>query len=175
MPSLGADQLYYVRYGPNTADPRYLYDWYGPDITSYTAGESVPGGDFDIANVELLSPDSGAVVTLPTTFTWRRRGLAGDSYGWSLFDPAGDDWWWTGDLGDVSGFTLTGLPEGATYGKEYGWDVWVFRGPDSYGSSFYYHAVTFSASAAETVMPPLGREGRLRLRGPEVMRGKGRK
>ena len=67
--------MYYVRYGPNDTDDRYLWNWYGPDITSYTAASGVAGGDFDIADVELLSPDPGATVTLPETFTWRRREL----------------------------------------------------------------------------------------------------
>jgi photosystem II stability/assembly factor-like uncharacterized protein len=143
-PSLGLDQTYYVGYGPNTTDDRYLYTWYGPDITAYTMGQSVSGGDFDIANVDMLSPAPRATVTLPATFTWQPRGIASDTYGWGLFDPSGDDTWWTDDIGAVSSFQLTGLPPGATYGHEYGWYVYVFNGPDSYGTSYYYRPVTFA-------------------------------
>lgn len=157
-PSLGPGQTYYVRYGFNATQPDYLFAWYCPDITSYTAGESIPGGDFDIANVNMLSPDPDATVTLPQTFTWQLRGLEGDTYRWGLFDPGGLDAWWTDDLGDVDSFTLTALPGGAVYGKEYGWEVWVCHGPDSCGSSFYYRPVTFAASAGAAATTPLGEE-----------------
>ncbi len=155
--SLGTDETYYVRYGPNTTDDRYVWDWYGPSFDSYTAGTRVAGGDFDIADVELLSPDPGATVTLPETFTWRRRELAGDTYRWRLFVPCGTDAWWSNDLGDVGSFTLNGLPSGAEYGKEYWWYVFVFHGPDSYGWSHYASGVTFSETAGAAVQPPLER------------------
>lgn len=41
-------------------------------------------GVFEIANIELLSPDDGAVVGLPTTFEWKSRGIAGDKYRWHI-------------------------------------------------------------------------------------------
>mgnify|MGYP001076776833 CR=1 FL=1 len=156
--SLGTGQMYYVRYGPNATDDRHLRNWYGPDITSYTMGMQMAGGDFDIADVELLSPDPGATVTLPETFTWRRRELAGDTCRWGLFDPTGTDAWWSNDLGDVGSFTVNGVPQGAVHGKEYGWNVYVFHGPDSYGSSYYAFGVTFSASAGAADQPPLERQ-----------------
>ena len=149
MPGLGGGQTYYVRYGPNSIEPWCLFAWYGPDITSYTAGTSVHGGDFDIANVSLLSPDPGATLSLPITFTWQRRGVATDTYRWVLFDPSDPSTGWiTGDLGYVDSFTLSNLPSGAEHGKEYGWYVEVYNGPDSFGASFYYHPITFSATAS---------------------------
>ena len=153
VPSLGPDQLYYVLYGPNTTDSRYLYAWYGPDITAYTEGQNMPGGDFDIANVDLLSPEPGVTVTLPATFTWEMRGIDSDTYRWGLFDPTGDDSWWTDDLGAANSFELTGLPEGASYLHEYGWHVYVFNAPDSYGSSFYYRPVTFTTGGPSNNPP----------------------
>jgi hypothetical protein len=157
--SLGAGQKYYVRYGPNQNDgPHYLYSWYGPEITSYNASESVPGGDFDIANVDLLSPAHGATVSLPVTFSWEQRGIPGDGYGVGLFDPTSDDEWWTDDLGDVDSVTMTELPQGMVYGKDYGWFMWVFHGSDGYGSSYYYRTITFSASAGEGDAPPFDGE-----------------
>jgi hypothetical protein len=144
VPSLASDEAYYVRYGPNTTDERYLSAWYGPDITAYISGQSISGGDFDIANVDMLSPNPGATVTLPTVFAWEPRGIPGDTYGWGLFEPAGDDSWWTDDIGAVDSFELTALPEGANHGIEYGWRVYVFNGPDSFGPSYYYRPVTFA-------------------------------
>jgi hypothetical protein len=149
-PSLGQDEKYYVRYGPNSVNDQYLYEWFCPDITSYTAGESAAGGDFDIANVELVSPESYDTESLPATFTWQRRGLSGDTYVWRLFYFVGNsisDDWETDDLGDVGSYTLTTLPSWAWYNEEYGWDVFVYNGSDSYGTSYYYHSVYFSTTA----------------------------
>lgn len=163
VPSLGAGQVYYVRYGPNNTAPWYLFAWYGPDITSYTAGTSVHGGDFEIVNVNLQSPAHGATLPLPVTFTWTRRSIGTDTYRWVLFDPNNPDTSWiTGDLGYVDSFTLRNLPSGAEYGKQYGWYGWyvqVYNGPDSFGVSYYYRSITFSVSASvpssETILIPL--------------------
>lgn len=148
VPTLPADFAYYVVYGPNDTDPSNIYVWYGPDITTYVAGTRVAAGDFDIANVALLSPASGATVALPATFTWQRRGLSGDTYQVIFDDPDSDDWWRTSDLGDVGSFTLSGLGEGMVYNKVYDWYLRVFRGSDSWGISYYYRRVTFRASNA---------------------------
>ncbi len=149
IPDLGAGQNYYVLFGPNGSDSRYVSFWFGPDITSYEAGTSVAGGDLDIANVSLTSPASGSTLPLPVTFTWERRTVAGDTYRWILFDPDNPAVaWFTNDLGYVGQFTLTNLPAGATYGKEYGWYLRIYHGADSYGQSFYYGGITFSAGAA---------------------------
>jgi hypothetical protein len=144
--SLGAGQIYYVRFGPNISDDRYLWDWQGSQITTYVSGTQQAGGDFDIANVSLLSPHSGAMVTLAATFSWGRRELAGDNYRWGFYDPDGSGSWWTGELGDTDSFQLESLPEGPSYGRQYLWHVYVCHGPDGCGSSFYARAVTFSAS-----------------------------
>ena len=150
--TISTGQWYEVTYGPNTTDPRYLNGWYGPDLETYTAGTSVHGGDFDIADVSLLTPPSGATVTLPTTFTWQARSITGDTYRHILFDPASDAWWWTDDLGYVGQFVANSLPPEIIYGKEYGWYVQVYNGLDSFGESYYYSAVTFK-TATSSVAP----------------------
>ena len=33
---------------------------------------------------------------------------------------------------------------GVGYGRPYGWDLWVYRNEDSYGSSYYYRRIAFS-------------------------------
>ncbi|MCX6028313.1 MAG: hypothetical protein NT169_03295 [Chloroflexi bacterium] len=145
IPSLGSGQVYEVVYGPNASDDRYLYVWSGPQITAYTSGTRVRGGDFDIADVNLLAPPSGSTLRLPVTFTWQRRGLAGDSYRLGLFDPADPNTGWiTEDLADVGSIAISSLPSGASYNHIYGWYVVVCNGSESCGSSYYYHAITFS-------------------------------
>ncbi len=149
IPALPVDVAYYVAYGPNETDPSLLYLWYGPEITGYAAGANVPAGDFDIANVVLLSPASGATMTLPATFTWQRRNLAGDTYRVLFMDPEGSDWWQTNDLGDAGSYTLNGLGAGMAYGAPYYWFIAVFRGPDSFGYSYYMRSVTFQPGLSE--------------------------
>ncbi len=148
IPGLGAGRTYYVRYGPNGTDSRYVVSWYGPDIASYTAGTSLAGGDFDIADVSLTSPAGGSTLPLPVTFTWQIRNVAADTYRWFLFDLDNPtSVWATQDLGHVGQTTVTGL-EGVEYGKEYGWYIRIYNGADSYGRSFYYRGITFSAGTA---------------------------
>ncbi|MGD2165247.1 MAG: hypothetical protein PVH50_06940 [Anaerolineae bacterium] len=152
--SLGSGETYYVRYDNgdygNPSDSNYLAFWRSYDITSYTAGESVAGGDFDIANITLVSPSNGETVTLPQTFEWERRtATTSDSYEFHLFDPTdGDPWVYSGSLGYVSSFTLESLPTGFTTGTPYGWMVWASGPDDGYGGSYYYRSVTFSNTGA---------------------------
>ena len=141
--------------------PRYLNGWYGPNLKAYTAGTSVSGGDFDIADVSLQTPPSGATVPLPYTFSWLRRSTPTDTHGWAMFDPAPSSsyWWETGELGAWSTYDLLALPPGTVYGKEYGWIVQVFNGQDSFGESYYYFSVTFRApttGSAAVVAQPAG-------------------
>ena len=135
-------------------NPLYVTRWQTASITAYTSGSTVPGGDFDIANVILLSPPPDAATALPVTFTWQPRGIPGDTYRLAFFDMATDDYWYTADLGNVGSYTATGLWQGAVYGKEYGWVVWVFNGPDSFGESYYIRAITFLAGAAGSPATP---------------------
>jgi hypothetical protein len=145
--SLGSGQEYWVRFlSPD--NPAYVSRWQTASITAYTSGSTMPGGDFDIANVLLLSPPNGAAQALPVTITWQQRGIPGDTYGLVFFDLATADYWYTADLGNVGSFTATSLWPEAVFGKQYGWVVWVFNGPDSFGESYYYRTITFLASVA---------------------------
>jgi hypothetical protein len=144
VPGLVAGQTYYVWWGPNGTDPRYLSNWYGPDITVYLAGMVVSGGEFDVADIALVSPGSGTSVTLPAAFAWQRRGIVGDSYLWILFDPENpSDFYATGQLGDVDNYAVAALPAGAMFGKEYVWSAGVCNGAGGCGEAYWVHFVTF--------------------------------
>lgn len=147
VPSLGAGQTYYVRFGPNDDNEKRLYFWFGPDITSYVSGTAVSGSDFDISDVALLKPDPGATVSLPVTFQWQRRGVAGDDYVVELFDLDGGDSWVTDFQGDVGSFTATTLPPEIVAGKTYGWAMIIYHGQDAFGYSYWYNEITFSSTA----------------------------
>jgi hypothetical protein len=157
---LTSGQYYYVRYwnsasGGNTANPAYVAYWFGPTLNSYTAGTNASGGNWDIANVSLVSPSNGSILALPVTFQWTPRGITGDNYRWSLFDlGTGNDKCWgpyqTGGsfVVDSSGVS----PCGIVYGTQYGWFVYVVAGNAwtyGYGASYYYGTITFSDGAAE--------------------------
>lgn len=157
--SLGAGESYQVWFtngpaGGNSEDPNRLTYWRSFKIPSYTTGSNAPGGNFDIANVSLLSPLNDASVTLPATFTWIGRGVANDHYAWSLTDKS-----------DIEICPLVSTPDTATnfslteteavvcgldYDTPYHWSVYVTDGSsfsDGYGLSYYYRTVTFASTA----------------------------
>ena len=148
LPSLDEGAVYYVTYGLNTSDPSRLFIYFGPDITSYNSGSNVPGGNFDIANVELLAPADDANVSLPFSFQWQQRGVPGDGYAVEIYDPAGDDIWFTDNLGDVASLPVSVLPDGMVAGTPYVWYMVVYGGPDDWGISFNEHTFTVNAGAA---------------------------
>ena len=146
-PTLAAGQSYYVKYANDEQDPRRLAFWFGPDIPRYTEGDAVHGGDFDVTDVELLSPSGGMSMWLPAEFRWARRTFGPHRYRWVLTDRETGQRWTSGDLGDRGDFTLAALPDGAAYDREYWWTVWVYLAPDSYGVASVSHPLTFMRSA----------------------------
>ena len=150
-PSLPAGQYYYVRYLNHQIDPSRLSFWATANINSYTAGNAAAGGSFDLGDVVLTSPASGATVALPAPFQWvRRPATPTDSYQFSLFDPNGNAFGQTGLLGYVNGLTLTGVPSNFHSGIPYGWYVAINSPDGGYGESYYYRPVTFSNVLADS-------------------------
>jgi hypothetical protein len=166
VPSLPAGSNYFVFYynhndGGNIPDDRFLWRWYTPYITSYSAGSSVPGGDIDLDDVTLTEPRTDRT-SLPVTFSWNPRNEPGEHYSWELFDlqsgatmcvssPT------TGNSVGLSEAELLG-PCGGTYGVQYGWFVWALAGPawdnnEGFGDSYYYAAITFEGSGPPTATP----------------------
>lgn len=157
-PTLAAGQTYAVNYENTNADPNpgpgYLWNWWGDRITSYTAGAAAWGGDFDVADIPLVSPADAAAVTLPAQFCWTRRGVPGDNYRLALYNWLTDETARTAYLGDVACATLTGLPAGWPSGETYTWWVEVGQGaqpgatPYNYGASQSERLVTINHTAA---------------------------
>lgn len=155
-----AGQRYYVRYR-NSTNPNYVSSWSTRLVTSSTDGYEVSIGDFDIANIQLHSPASGAYPSLPLAFQWARRSATpSDSYEFNLLDPAdGSPWWWSPPQGYVNTYTLTGLPAGFTVGTWYIWFVGVYSPDGGYGESYYARTVRFSTAGT----PPASRAEPMRL------------
>jgi TolB protein len=175
-PPLSAGQAYYVRYlnSPSAPNPGsgYLYAWYGGKIGSYTAGSSVPGRDFDVKDIGLVSPNSGASVTLPAQFCWEARGVAGDNYRLAFYNPETDTAGYTSLLGSATCTTISGLPQGWNAGVQYEWWVNVYQGsnPDlnanNYGTCYSYHLVTIHFTAGQKNLPAM--DWRVSVNGVEV-------
>lgn len=156
QPNLQPGQYYYVRY-LNTSVYTRLFTWHTASIGSY-AGENRHIGDFDIRNINLNTPPSGAVVSLPGAFTWSKRlDSPTDSYEFNLFDVSdGDPYFYTNPpLGFVSNFTLQSLPPGFETNYYYVWNMWAYDGLGGFGISYYSSWVAFSndGDAASVPLP----------------------
>lgn len=149
MPTLASGQKYYVRYdngkngNPNVSE--YLYSWSSFLIDSFVSGSYVHGGNFDIADVVLVSPAFGDSVTLPQAFTWTlRSATTDDSYTFNLIDyNDGDPWYETSLLGYVDSYNLTSLPSGFNFDTEYGWYIRANSPDGGFGYSYNYWKITF--------------------------------
>jgi hypothetical protein len=157
-PSLAPGQFYYVRYRNYANISGRLWVWATPLISAYSAGGTVPLSNFDIADIQLLSPVNG-VAALPTTFQWVRRAVApSDTYEFNLYDPNdGDPYFYTAPpLGYVGTFTLNGLPPGFSTGTQYAWEIWAYSPDGGYGISFETRMIEFlnsGMSETETTQP----------------------
>ncbi len=142
QPSLAPGQAYYVRY-LNSGTSQHLSFWNTRALTSYTSGDYVEIGRFDLANITLTSPSPGATVGLPWTFEWNvRPNTPSDSCEFNLLDLTdGDPWWWTAPLGYRGNYTLNGLPPGFLNNTQYYWLVGVYSPDGGYGMSYYAYAV----------------------------------
>lgn len=75
--------------GGNPDDPRYLLFWQQSGLgLSYDYAERRTVADFDIAEVELTTPNNNTSVAVPATFNWNSRN-SGDKYQWFI-DAAPD-------------------------------------------------------------------------------------
>ncbi len=144
VPTLSDTQGYYVRWDNTTNDNTRLLDWICFFITSNTPNFTQLQCSFDIQNIDMISPSSGATVSLPQTFSWQKRTTTSDNYEWNLMDTTnGSPWWDTGQLGYNGSYTLNTLPNGFSINTQYGWHLWVY-GDNGYGRAYYYRTVTFS-------------------------------
>jgi hypothetical protein len=145
LPTLTEAQAYVVRYRNLGNDPRYLRSWENLPIIAYTAGDDVPGGDFDLADVALGLPDDTTPRSLPVTFHWSKRADSPDDcYEVELWDPASPNGlhFASGDLGYVDECVLDALPPDFQPGVTYAWSVLV-HGPTGQGRSRETHSVVF--------------------------------
>jgi hypothetical protein len=125
VPGVMFPSYYGVEYH-NDVDPTRLRSWtiaFGP----YAAGTNYHLRDFDIADIELVSPASGTTVFMPPaiTFSWTPRAASPDDhYFWYLFAPGPDDpAYYDQDQFGSDYTSLSHLPAGFSYGTVYWWSV----------------------------------------------------
>jgi hypothetical protein len=115
-----------------------------PDMPS----GSIPGGDFDVADIELVGPDSTEPRPLPVTFEWLARDpqwVEQETYRVKIWDQRGNVFLSDDDLALVDAFRLEGLPAGFSFDKVYQWQVLIWS-EDGYGESLEAGTVVFAAS-----------------------------
>jgi len=156
LPTLSADHEYYVRWDNTEANSNRLSGWHCDSINSSTIDPNADRCDFDIENIVLISPGHGLTISLPNTFSWKKRTFTSDDYEWNLLDVSDfDPWWWTDpSLGYVNSYTLNSLPSGFTAGAQYGWRMWVY-GSNGSGASYYYRSVIFSNTGVQIEVDPI--------------------
>lgn len=74
--------------GGNSFDSRYLRYWQSFAILDYDYAERVDGGSFDIANIAFTAPANNATVSVPFTFRWNSRNIAGEKAQWFIDSSA---------------------------------------------------------------------------------------
>jgi hypothetical protein len=146
-PGLGEGQEYYVLYRNEDGIEGRLWIWATRELSSYEEGASVLIGNFDIADVELISPLDEASVSLPYTFQWNPRSASpGDNYEFNLLDPEDPDTFFYTDppLGYVGSYTLDFLPFGFQAEVDYVWEVWVYSSEGGFGVSYEDRWISFN-------------------------------
>ncbi|MFN8498780.1 MAG: hypothetical protein U0641_13090 [Anaerolineae bacterium] len=155
--TLASGSTYYVLYGPNQNNPAYVFIWFGPDITSYSSGQTLSVADINVAAITLGAPPDNTTVSLPTTFTWTKRPTTTDWYRLGLFAAdTGRGWLMpTVYYNDIYTLQSSSPLTGFQYGKLYVWTVLAYDSADttSYGEDFDEHHITFTQAAAATNTP----------------------
>lgn len=143
--SLSSGQTYYVRFlnSMNGYDDSKLWYWGTRSIREYTTGDNVHIGDFDIANIDHVSPADDASVRLPYTFQWTKRTATPDDfYEIYLYDSDYDPDWYM-DVRKNNSLRFDCLPPDFSLNYQYRWVINVYGGDGGSGSSYYYQNVSF--------------------------------
>jgi hypothetical protein len=138
-----------------------LIAWFTKDLDAYVADTNIVIETFDVANVILTSPDSGATISLPHEFQWSPRSNSPtDSYKLYLYyspsiyqsptitfeSPL---------LGYTNNYAMDVLPAGFTTNTVYHWTVKIISPDGSYGLAYYQIPLSFSNGGSSLSQPSL--------------------
>jgi hypothetical protein len=166
--SLNPGESYYVYFRnnapPNIGYSQLLYSWTSFPITSYTAGDTVHGGSFNLDDIYAEWPGLTTIdsLALPAVFTWSgRSGQVSDRYRWVLSDQSVNIVC-TADVDKATSFILHSSKFDScelSYNTQYTWRVFVLDGTGAFGMSRQNGTVIFvqgSAIPATPTAPPPG-------------------
>jgi hypothetical protein len=145
--------VYYFSYGSNNVAGRLAW-WKTKTISTYTQGQNVNIGNFDIADVALSSPPRDASQALPLTFSWIRRAISrSDSYLLKIedYDPIAvsyTDKFTSPNLGYVNHFIFqtSNWPSGMVVDHVYFWFVMIVAPDTGTGASSLMRTITFTGT-----------------------------
>ena len=155
-PALETGQKYLAFFQNTTNTKGCLRYWQTRSLVTYTVGSQVQLGNFDIADIKLISPTLPVTVTLPVTFTWQVRSASpSDSYEFDLYEPQnGSPLFYTKPpLGHVGSYRLNNLPSGFFANTRYAWEVWAYAPDNAFGISLEARLVAFALPASPPTVP----------------------
>jgi hypothetical protein len=157
MPSLQTGQSYLAYFQNTSVTNGRLWYWQTRNLVTYTLGSQVPLGNFDIADIKLISPSSSVTVTLPETFNWQVRSASpSDSYEFDLYEPnSSSPYFYTQPpLGHVGSYQLKSLPAGFSANTRYVWEIWAYAPDNALGISLESRSIAFTLPTSAS--SPLG-------------------
>ncbi len=144
VPQMSPGESYYVTYSSQGSSA--LHEWMTMALANYTSGLTGNSGDFDIGNIDGITPAPAAVVSLPLTFQWTLRPATPDDnyqvFMESMYSECNVRSPW---LGYTDTYTITTMPEfclGLT--SNYYWSINVSGGHGGYGRSYYTYSLKFN-------------------------------
>jgi hypothetical protein len=151
MPSLQTGQKYLAYFQNASLTSGRLWYWQTRSLVTYTLGSQVLLGNFDVADIKLISPSSSVTVTLPVAFTWQMRSASpSDSYEFDLYEPNSlSPYFYTQPpLGHVGSYQLKSLPTGFSANTRYTWEIWAYAPDNALGISLESRPIAFTAPAS---------------------------
>ncbi|HEY3342940.1 MAG TPA: hypothetical protein VGK81_13015, partial [Anaerolineae bacterium] len=111
-------------------------------VPTYTAGERAYAGNFDIADIPLVSPNGN--LYSPYTFTWTPRTAAlHDWYFVEVYDSAWNRLAQKDAIGNAGSLSFGSIPAGLSANVSYYWSVGVYGYDGGIGYAYYAKNVTF--------------------------------
>jgi hypothetical protein len=132
---------------------RYYVAWKNPSasynnrLDSFNCAEAAGSStnrvcDFNIHDVKMLAPPSGATVTHPYTFIWERRSTAADNYTVQLFNASQALLFELADLGYIDRVTVAD-GTGTAINTQYYWSMKV-ETPQGIGYAYFVRPIRWS-------------------------------
>ena len=144
-PSLNVGESYSAVY-MNTITPEFLNFYRTPKLNSYAAGTNVHLSDFDIGDINLISPEDDGIETAPFEFSWNvRPEMTTDSYKLVIHNDTGFDIIYRSELlGYVGAYIINDISEvPMVLDEKYLWEVWVYSPDGGTGISHEWREITF--------------------------------